>query len=115
MEDELITLLTSLKYPVYRQGSLSENEPYPATFFTFWNTAEDGVSFYDNEDFLISHNFEVNVYSNDPSTTYTLLDTARALLKTNGWTITQRGYDVESDEMTHTGRGMTCLYLQQIQ
>lgn len=115
MEDELITLLGSFTYPVFRQGSLSEDEPYPETFFTFWNNAEDGVSFYDNEDFLVSHSYDVNVYSSDPSLTYSLLNEARALLKTNGWTITQRGYDVSSDEVTHTGRGLTCLFLEQIQ
>ena len=115
MEDTLISLLESLEYPVFRQGSLSEDEPYPETFFTFWNNDESGESFYDNEDYLVSYNYDVNVYSTDPSLTYSLLDEARALLKTSGWTITQRGYDVASDEVTHTGRGLTCLYLKQIQ
>lgn len=115
MEDTLITLLESLSYPVFRQGSLSDGEPYPATFITFWNNEEAGVSFYDNNDFLVSYLYDVNVYSNDPTLTYSVLSSARALLKLNGWTIIERGYDVASDEITHTGRGMRVLYIEQIQ
>ena len=113
MEDLLISLLETLKYPIYRQGSLEEKEAYPATFITFWNRSEEGVSFYDNADYLIAHTFEVNVYSSDPTTAYTVQDSARDLLKSNGFTITERGYDVSSDEITHIGRGMTVLYLEQ--
>lgn len=115
MEDTLISLLESLEYPVYRQGSIAEDEPYPATFFTFWNRSEDGISFYDNSDYLVSHSFDVNVYSSNVSLAYSLQRAARDLLKSNGWTITERGYDVSSDEVTHIGRGFSCLYLEQIQ
>lgn len=115
MEDTLISLLETLKYPVYRQGSIEENKPYDPTFITFWNRSEDGVSFYDNTDYLVSWLFDVNIYSSDPTLTYSVQRAARDLLKTNGWTITDRGYDAASDEVTHTGRGFSCLYLEQIQ
>ena len=111
MEDILIGLLESFKYPVFRQGSLGD-DPYPATFITFWNSTEDGVSFYDNADFLVDHEYSVNVYSNDPSVTYSLLTEVRTLLKANGWITLTRGYDVASDEVTHTGRGLRVAYLQ---
>jgi hypothetical protein len=52
------------------------------------------------------------VYSSDPSRTYSLLDEIRAELKTNGWIPTSKGFDVASDEPTHAGRGIECLYLQ---
>ena len=112
MEDNLITLLESFKYPVMRQGSLGEDEAYPDTFFTFWNNSEDGDSAYDNETVKIIHDFAVNVYSTDPDTTYSLLKQARNLLKVNGWIPVQMGYDIASDEITHTGRGMTVTYLE---
>ena len=112
MEDALITLLETFKYPVIRQGSLGEDEAYPDTFFTFWNNSEDGDSFYDNETIKIIHNFAVNVYSTDPDTAYTLLRSARDLLKTNGWIPVEMGYDIASDEITHTGRGMQMTYLE---
>ena len=35
----------------------------------------------------------------------------RAALKAAGWIVSGRGYDVASDEPTHTGRGFDALYL----
>lgn len=112
MEDELIRLLESFNYPVIRQGSLGPDDAYPDTFFTFWNNDEEGQSFYDNETVLAFYNFDVNCYSTDPDTTYNLLKQARNLLKQNGWIIETRGYDVPSDEITHTGRGMEVTFLK---
>ena len=112
MEDNLITLLSTFKYPVIRQGSLGENEKYPDTFFTFWCNEETEHSAYDNDTLNSDNDFDVNVYSVDDSLVYSLQRQARDLLKTNGWTITERGYDVASDEITHTGRGMSVVYLK---
>lgn len=100
MEDALIQLLESLGYPVIRQGSLPADTAYPDTFFTFWNSTEDGQSFYDNETASVVYDFSVNVYSNAPATAYSLLELARKLLRVNGWINTTRGYDVPSDEIT---------------
>lgn len=114
MEDALITLLSTFGYKVIRQGSLADGVPYPDTFFTFWNRSEEDVSFYSNESVAVAHTFDVNVYSTDPTTVYTLLDQARSLLKANGWIIATRGYDVRSDEITHIGRGFEVTYRQSI-
>ena len=108
--DVLIGLLETFKYPVFRQGSLADNTPYPATFITFWGY-EDEHSAYDNETQIVENQFDVNVYSSDPDTAYSVLDQIRSMLKTNGWTILQRAYDVQSDENTHIGRGMEIAYL----
>lgn len=112
MEDVLIQLLSSFGYPVIRQGSLSADAAYPDTFFTFWNSTEDGNSFYDNETVSVVYDFDVNVYSTSPDTAYGLLESARKLLRLNNWIIATRGYDVPSDEVTHIGRGMNVQYLQ---
>lgn len=111
MEDNLIELLESFNFPVIRQGSLSPDEQYPPTFFTFWNNDEEGQSYYDNNVILVTYDYDVNVYSNNPQITYDLLKQARNLLKQNDWIIADRGYDVPSDEITHTGRGMRVIYL----
>lgn len=111
MEDNLINLLQTFGYPVFRQGSLTENEAYPDTFFTFWNNSEDGLSYYDNDVVIVDYDFSVNVYSTDPEMVYSLLAEARKLLKANGWIIVARGYDIASDEITHTGRGFEVEYL----
>lgn len=109
MEDKLIELLNTFKYPVIRQGSLSENEPYPDTFFTFWNNEEVEQTAYDNQTASVIYDFDVNVYSTDPDKAYSLLRDARNLLKDNGFVPISRGYDVASDEKTHIGRGMNVV------
>lgn len=114
MVDKLIELLESLGYPVFRQGSLAADEPYPDTFFTFWNNDDSEHSAYDNDTAIAAWNFSVNCYSTDPDKTYNLIDSARALVKGAGWIINTRGYDAPSDEYTHTGRGMVISYLEDI-
>ena len=111
MEDQLIELLQSLGYGVYRQGSFNEDQRYPDSFFTYWNTESPDHANYDNEDYKTDWAFDVNFYSVDPDLTYSVLARARILLKQNNWIVPSRGYDVYSDEATHTGRGMQALYL----
>lgn len=112
MEDTLIALLESLTYPVYRQGSFSGTDEYPDSFFTFWNNDSPDHSHYDNENYGTDWNFSVNFYSVDPALTYSVLASARILLKQNGWVVPSKGYDVRSDKESHTGRGLTVYYLE---
>jgi len=112
MVDNLIELLESFNYPVIRQGSLAPDEAYPDTFFTFWNSDESEHSAYDNDTANVDWIFQVNVYSTDPDRAYSLLDEASTLLKSAGYVIATRGYDVVSDEITHIGRGMVVMFLQ---
>lgn len=112
MEDQLIEILSSFKYPVFRQGSMSNETKYPDTFFTFWNNGSPDHSHYNNDCYGTEWDFEINVYSNDPSTTYSLLAMARVALKQAGWIVPSQGYDVASDEASHTGRGLQAFYLQ---
>jgi len=119
MEDLLISTLAALGYPVKLQGSLLAEEPYPDHFFTFWNDSADGDSFYDNDENTILWAYSVNFYSVDPdlvSSMFKVLKdkpTAKSLLKSAGFTVSGAGYDVLSDEPTHTGRGITVLYRQE--
>lgn len=111
MEDKLIELLSSLNYPVYRQGSFANGQPYPESFFTFWNTDSPDHSHYDNADYATDWAFDVNFYSTDPEIMYSTIIAARILLKQNNWIIPSKGYDVVSDEPSHVGRGFQALYL----
>ena len=110
--DDLINTLEQLNYPVFRQGSLTEDEPYPDTFITFWNSESADHAYYDNTDYALDWIFNIYVYSVDPALTYSLLDEIRTKLKSNGWIISGHGYDVMTDEPTHTGRGLTIRYLE---
>lgn len=111
MEDNLIQLLSTFGFPVIRQGSLSEDENYPQSFFTFWNNDSTDHAHYDNEEYGNTWDFDVNFYSTDPEQTYSILADARRLLKTNNWIVPGKGHDVASDEPTHTGRGLEAIYL----
>ena len=105
----LISLLESFTFPVFRQGSVTES--YPDNFFTFWESEEDGNSYYDNVTVDVYYQFSVYFYSTNPPNTYSYIEQARSLLKQNGWTIKTRGYDVASGEPSHTGRGFDIIYL----
>ena len=112
MEYELIKILEAFGFPVLRQGSLAPDENYPDDFFTFWNNDSPDHAHYDNEEYGTDWDYDVNFYSNNPEHTYSILAKARETLKAAGWTIPGKGYDVASDEVTHTGRGMRAFYLQ---
>lgn len=112
MKELLISLLESFGFPVFLQGSLEENEPYPQSFFTFWNNDSYDNNHYDNNPVSYTWSFDVNFYSVDPELVNTMLLNAKTLLKQNGFIITGKGYDVASDEPTHTGRGMNALIIE---
>ena len=110
MEDLLISTLEPLGYPVFLQGSLLPDEPYPDHFFTFWNDASNGTSYYNNKENTIEWEYSLNFYSIDPNLVNTKLLEAKELLKAQGFIVSGAGYSVMSDESTHTGRGISLLY-----
>ena len=111
MEDFLIEILSGFGYPVRRQGSFLENEPYPDNFFTFWHT--DSTSHcYDNEEHAILYEYEVNFYSTDIEKTYGTLRKAKKMLRENGFEVWGDSHDISSDENTHFGRGIDVSYLK---
>ena len=109
------TLNTNFKdYPVYLQGSISRDEAYPESFFTFWNNSSNDSGFYDNCETECIWDFDLNFYSSDPTLVNTVLLTAKSALKAVGFIPDGNGYDVMSDEATHTGRGMNLLFIQHL-
>lgn len=112
MEDNLISILESFNYPVYRQGSMSNDSAYPETFFTFWNPDSPDHAHYDNDNYGTSWAFDVYIYSSNPELVYSVLNDVRNALKKAGWVVPSKGYDVTSDEPTHIGRGLQVYYLE---
>lgn len=110
--DKLIEVLSGLGHPVKKQGSLLPDEPYPDHLFTYWNNSSDGNSFYSNDEYSILWNFSVIFYSVDEP--IEKLSEAKRLLRQAGFIVGGFGYDVASDEPTHTGRGMTVLYREEL-
>lgn len=111
MKELLISLLESFGYPVFQQGSL-DDDPYPESFFTFWNDDSYDGHHYNNCAISTVWSFDVNFYSTDPALVNTVLIKAKTLLKSNKFIISGKGHDVGSDEPTHTGRGINVLYIE---
>lgn len=114
MKKALVTLLKTFNLPVFQQGSLNDDDIYPAAFFTYWNTETEDSAFYDNTEHLTVWSFTVYFYCTNPELTNTILLEAKQLLKDNGWIVDGKGYDVPSDEKDYTGRAIDVLYLERI-
>ena len=112
----LISTIEGLGYSglVYLQGSLSKDDAYPDSFFTFWNNYTEDTAFFDNEASDVVWNFDLNFYSKTPSSVNTELLRAKEALKVVGFIPDGSGHDVLSDELTHTGRGMSLLFIEKV-
>lgn len=106
------TLTNEFGFSVYLQGSLSDSETYPDSFFTYWNNDTSDDAFYDNTETQTIWDFDLNFYSNNPVLVNSILLEAKSVLKALGFIINGSGYDVISDEPTHTGRGINLIYVQ---
>lgn len=108
----LIETLQSFNYPIYLQGSLSDEDVYPPSFFTFFNNSTNDEAFYSNTETQTIWSFDLNFYSNDPTLVNTVLLAAKPLLKAVGFISDGSGYDILSDEPTHTGRAINLLFIE---
>lgn len=114
VKQAFLTAVETLGYPIFLQGSLAQNEPYPDSFFTFWNNETFEKKSYDNRETFIEWDFDLNFYSNDPVLVNGKLLDAKIALKRAGFIVGGAGYDVLSDEPTHTGRGTQVIYLERM-
>ena len=112
MENLLIKTIEELGYPIIKQGSLSEDETYPETFFTFWNNSSDDGSHYDNEPNTYIWDFDLNVYSRNPEIIDELLLKAKEKLIKKEFIVNGKGHDLISDEPTHIGRGINVQIIE---
>lgn len=112
MKQELINQLQTFGYPVFLQGSLSESEKYPESFFTIWNNETYDGNHYDNQPINYIWDFTIYFYSIDPALVNNIFLEMKTLLKSNGWIIGGKGYDVPTDEPSHTGRAIDALYIE---
>lgn len=103
MKEELISLLNTLKYPVFLQGSLQDTESYPQSFFTFWNFSTPEAAYYDNDAGRAVWGFWIYFYSTSPLLVETEPEKARKLLKQNGYILDGKAHDIAVDKPTHTG------------
>ena len=108
MKQELLNVLNTFGFPVFLQGSLGSNEPFPADFFTFVIIDSPSEGIFDNEPTMTAYNVQVNYYSNNPVNVESYAKRSRTALKAAGFIPQGKGRDIKSDEPTHTG--WTCDY-----
>lgn len=107
MKDNLITLLETLKYPVYLQGSINSLDDYPDSFFTFWNFDTPEAAFYNDDANRAVWGFWIYFYSVDPVLVQSVPEAARKLLKQNDYILQGKANDITVDKPTHTGAMFT--------
>lgn len=103
IKNDLVTLLESLGYPAFLQGSLNPDDQYPESFFTFWNFSTPESAFYDDAANRAVWGFWIYFYSVDPLLVEQVPEQARKLLKQNGWILAGKPNDISVDRPTHTG------------
>lgn len=113
VKEDLITLLETLGYPVFLQGSVNSVDDYPNSFFTVWNFETPESAFYDNDANRAVWGFWIYFYSIDPELVFTEPEKARQLLKANDWTLQGKANDISVDKPTHTGAFFTALKVEQ--
>lgn len=116
MKTELITVLETIcPDNVFLQGTLAEEEAYPASFITFWTDDTSDISHYDDDVTTIEWDFSVIYYTNDPSNMETVPAQIRSALKAAGFIPQGRGFDIPSDVPTHTGWAMEFVITEEIE
>lgn len=110
----LYDTLAGFGLPVYLQGSMSDGEPYPESFYTYFNSETNGARYYDDKENAVIWDFDVNAYSANPNTAQSMLMQARDALRALGYVCGGSGYDILSDEPTHTGRGINAIYVERV-
>ena len=112
MKTLLNETLLSLGYPVFLHGTMTEDKAFPNSFITFLVTNSSNASHYDDLVRSYEWRFQVAFYSNDPLLVASVPDTIRATLKAAGFIPQGKGYDLPSDEPTHTGWVQEYYYLE---
>lgn len=112
MKARLIETLEELGYPVYLQGTLPEDEAYPASFITFFTNDSEDAAHFDNEPVGVAWQYQVIFYSADPRLIETVPRDIRVALRRAGFIPQGYGRDIPSDEPTHTGWAMEFYYLE---
>ena len=67
MKALLIDTLETLGYPVYLQGTIGEDEPFPPSFITFFTLDSPDNAHFDNAPVSWAWRYQVTFYSSDPA------------------------------------------------
>lgn len=113
IKEALIEILEQF-CPVYLQGTLNPDEPYPQKFITFFTTLTDDNAFYDDDVAAVDWEFSVMFYSTDPIEVNTIPEQISKALKAAGFIPQGKGNDLMADRPTHTGWAIDFIYRENI-
>ena len=115
MKQKLIDILERhCPNDVYLQGTMNPDEEYPAEFVTFWTPRTATAASFDNKVVAVDWTFYVIYYCSDPAKVNTKPFEIAADLKAAGFVQQGRGYDIVSDESTHTGWAMEFMCVERL-
>lgn len=110
--DNFYAVLNSFNFPVYIQGTMGEDEPYPNDFLTYWITDSQGNTYYDNAANTTDWSVNVIFYTNNIEKIKTVIPQLVKSLEENGFLINGKGQMIASDEETHIGWIVEALYAE---
>ena len=104
---DLKDIFELIDVPIYRQGSLAENEAYPdETFCTYWMRSDNLDDWYDNKPRKREITCDISIYSNEYDTMSHKIQKIRDDCIEND-IITSDIHDLASDDVDYTGQGVT--------
>lgn len=100
---DVLPLLERLNLPVFIQGDMPEDMPYPDLFITYtWFTSTDIWKF-DNRATATEYTCQITVYGKSPNAIDEAVETLTKILLDNGYSKSGGGRLIPSDEKTHLG------------
>ena len=111
MKTLLIETIENVGYKnlVFLHGSMNPDEAFPHKFVTIKTMSSPDVAHYDNVSVGTAWEFQVINYSDDPRIVADDSKKIRDALRSAGFIPQGKGYDIPSDEPTHSG--WLCDYL----
>lgn len=104
---DLKDIFELIDVPIYRQGSLADDEEYPdETFCTYWMRSDDLDDWYDNKPRRREITCDINIYSNDYDTMSQKIQKIRDDCIESD-IVTSSIHDLASDDANYTGQGVT--------
>lgn len=110
MWETLEKIFDEIGLPYFRQGSFSETDKLPDSFFTFWNVATLDNSYYNNNNIRTIYEWAIYFYTNNANIIYSKMNEFINLAKENGFIIDGNGNDINSNEVNYFGRYVLITY-----
>ena len=100
---DIYPILKDIGLPVFIQGEMPEEMPYPDTFITYlWFRSED-IWRFDNMATATNYTCQVTIYSRLPNEMDNAVSKVIEALTANGYSKDGGGRMIPSDEPTHLG------------